>query len=74
MPIYEYRCRECAATFEALRSMGDNGRGLTCPECGATRPEKLLSTFAAHGGGAAAGPSSGPSGGGCCGGSCGCAH
>lgn len=50
MPIYEYRCKQCDEQFEMIRPMGDTGKGLACPECGARRPEKLPTTFAAHGG------------------------
>lgn len=40
MPIYEYRCRSCSATFEVLvRSDND----AVCPECGRTALDKLLS-------------------------------
>lgn len=47
MPIYEYRCKKCEAEFEMLRPMGDTGKSLKCPECGAAAPEKKLSVFAA---------------------------
>jgi len=50
MPIYEYRCRECAETFEAIRPLGDDGLDLVCPECGAKSPEKVPSVFAAQSG------------------------
>lgn len=50
MPLYEFTCRKCSTRFEALCRIGETGRGVTCPECGARRPEKQLSTFAAHGG------------------------
>lgn len=40
MPIYEYRCRGCAATFETLVRSGDI---VTCPHCGRPSPEKLPS-------------------------------
>ena len=59
MPIYEFRCRACAAKFEALRPMGDDGTTLRCPECGERRPEKRVSTFAAGGGCGPGGTSSG---------------
>jgi len=58
MPIYEYRCRKCAGTFEAIRPLGDDGRTLACPECGAPSPEKVPSVFAAQRGGQGS-PSSG---------------
>lgn len=46
MPIYEFRCRACETTFEAIRPIGDTGESLECPACGAARPDKLLSVFA----------------------------
>jgi putative FmdB family regulatory protein len=49
MPIYEYRCTECQRAFEAIRPVGDTGKDLGCPECGAKAPEKLPSVFAAGG-------------------------
>jgi putative FmdB family regulatory protein len=59
MPIYEYRCAACGGEFEVLQSVGADGRDLECPECGATRAERMLSTFSAstgsHGDGSAGG-------------------
>ena len=40
MPIYEYRCRNCDATFESLVRGGDV---VTCPHCGGSALDKLLS-------------------------------
>lgn len=40
MPIYEYRCAECGTTFEALVR---GGRLVTCPQCGSSSLNKLLS-------------------------------
>jgi putative FmdB family regulatory protein len=74
VPIYEYACMECESHFEELVRTSD--QAVTCPECGAAKVLKQLSSFAVHG--AAAKPSfagpSGGGGGGCCGGSCGCGH
>jgi putative FmdB family regulatory protein len=74
MPIYEYACMECESHFEEL--VRSEGQVVTCPECGAAKVLKQLSTFAVAG--ASAKPTfSGPSGGvggGCCGGGCGCGH
>jgi len=40
MPVYEYRCLDCEAKFETLvRGEG----GVSCPRCGSTALEKLLS-------------------------------
>jgi putative FmdB family regulatory protein len=40
MPIYEYRCLDCGTTFEALVR---GGRAVTCPDCGSSSLDKLLS-------------------------------
>ena len=69
MPVYEYRCTDCASRFEKLVPMSANGEPTACLECGG-RAEKQLSTFATLG------VEGAPSGGGCCGGGggCACAH
>lgn len=72
MPIYEYVCADCRASFEKyVRAWGE---AVACPGCHSEAVEKQLSRFAMAQGGPteAAGPGGG--GGGCCGGSCGCAH
>jgi putative FmdB family regulatory protein len=79
MPIYEYRCDGCDASFETLVRAGhpDDAR---CPSCDGARLRRVMSVFAARGGtgdGAAeasraiASNRSAVSGG-CCGGACGC--
>ena len=40
MPLYEYACRKCAHTFEALVFDGEEPE---CPECHGHRLERLLS-------------------------------
>jgi len=50
MPIYEYRCEQCEADFEVLRSIGASDEDLECPACGAPEPARKLSLFAASGG------------------------
>lgn len=40
MPMYEYACRKCDYTFEALVF---NGEAVECPECHGSRLERLLS-------------------------------
>ncbi|MBN1814964.1 MAG: zinc ribbon domain-containing protein [Anaerolineae bacterium] len=40
MPIYEYRCRDCGATFEVLVRVGTD---VACPHCGSASWDKLLS-------------------------------
>jgi putative FmdB family regulatory protein len=40
MPVYEYRCLDCKEEFEAL-VRGEHGA--SCPRCGSSSLEKLLS-------------------------------
>jgi putative FmdB family regulatory protein len=40
MPLYEYSCRKCSHTFEAIVF---NGETVECPECKSDRLERLLS-------------------------------
>lgn len=76
MPIFEYVCDDCGATYERI-VMHQKTR-VTCPKCESGKHTIKLSVFSAHGnGGKASGgsSSSGPmtgGGGGCCGGGCGC--
>jgi putative FmdB family regulatory protein len=73
MPIYEYACMECESHFDELVRSQD--QAVTCPECGAAKVLRQLSTFAVHGTAPKAGVASPPrASGGCCGGSCGCGH
>lgn len=34
MPLDEFRCQDCKATFETLTRHGDRPQRLTCPVCG----------------------------------------
>ena len=44
MPLYEYVCSDCRASFETLvRRFGD---AVDCPSCRSSAVEKQLSTFA----------------------------
>jgi putative FmdB family regulatory protein len=40
MPLYEYACKECDHTFEALVF---NGQKAECPACESKKLERLLS-------------------------------
>jgi putative FmdB family regulatory protein len=75
VPRYEYRCRECAATFEVSRPMAESALPAACP-AGHGDSVRLLSTIALTGSGSTAGSGYGsaptPPAGGCCGGACGC--
>ena len=50
MPIYEYRCQQCAGTFDVLTSYADRDKAQVCPSCESTRTRVLVSTFASLGG------------------------
>ncbi len=63
MPLYEFTCADCGATFEELVSVAFDTLGVTCPECGSEKIEKLVSRFASGG----ASTSDGGAGGGSCG-------
>jgi putative FmdB family regulatory protein len=48
VPMYEYQCSACDATFaELIRAPGDE-RKLVCPQCGAAKPVRRPSVFAAR--------------------------
>lgn len=42
MPIYEYSCKSCAHSFDALQKMADPVL-VDCPECGDASLRKLMS-------------------------------
>ncbi len=65
MPVYEYRCDACAATFELRRPLADSGTATSCPN-GHPGARRILSVFATTGRSGAPVAS-------CCGGGCGCA-
>ena len=44
MPLYEYACPACGATFEKL--VRRFGEAVACPACASTDVEKQLSVFA----------------------------
>lgn len=48
MPIYEYTCPKCGATFDELVRSAREERAVACPKCGERRVARRLSTFAAH--------------------------
>jgi putative FmdB family regulatory protein len=47
MPIYEYVCARCGHAFEHLARRLNDAAG-QCPRCGAARPRKVFSVFAAR--------------------------
>ncbi|MCP4547906.1 MAG: zinc ribbon domain-containing protein [bacterium] len=48
MAIYEYKCSKCDHKFSAMLSISkrdEEEKTLTCPECEAGEPRRLLSLF-----------------------------
>jgi putative FmdB family regulatory protein len=58
MPIYEYTCQDCGASFEAMVPMARRDK-TECTECGSKKTARLASTFccSVEGGTGAAGSS-----------------
>lgn len=69
MPIYEYRCDDCRATFEQRRSFRQTEEAVACPTCGSAA-ERQMSRFVFALGDARAVPSGSSC---ACGGTCACA-
>ncbi len=42
MPLYEYACNKCLATWAELRGVGEDTPGC-CPDCGSTEVTKMVS-------------------------------
>jgi len=80
MPLFDFECRDCQATFEELVKSPDDTASVRCSSCGSAKVERLLSVFSARstspstrGGAGLPGPSrrgKPPAGG--CGSGCGC--
>jgi putative FmdB family regulatory protein len=49
MPIYEYKCSKCAHEFEVIHGVSDRGEKVTCPKCGASKPQRMMSAFSCGG-------------------------
>lgn len=71
MPLYDFQCADCQATFDELVRSPNDESSVRCPKCGSSAVKRLLSSFAL-GRGSSGGSSSVPSSAsGCRGGSCG---
>lgn len=66
MPLYEYRCADCHATFDLLRAFSQADEPATCPECQSTHALRAPSRCAAFARGADGGTTA-VAGGGCAG-------
>jgi putative FmdB family regulatory protein len=57
MPLYEYKCRDCEACFDALRAMSEADEPIACLQCDSENTYRTVSLFSAVGGeGVIAGP------------------
>ena len=45
MPLYDFECSACGKAFEAFQKLSESPDDLVCPQCGAHKPKKLVSTF-----------------------------
>ena len=45
MPIYEYVCNKCKATFSLIQKVGASEKDTVCPQCGSAEVKKKLSLF-----------------------------
>ncbi len=48
MPIYEYKCADCGAKFDALRRMSQADSPIACVQCQGMNTSRLISLFAAR--------------------------
>ena len=74
MPVYDYRCLDCDATYDVLHKVKEIKDDIVCPSCGSRNSKKLMSvTAVSMGSGSPSSSSSGSScdSGTCCGGACG---
>ena len=50
MPIYEYKCTQCAHKFELLRPSVMSNEAADCPKCSQKSERVLVASFACRGG------------------------
>ena len=43
MPIYKFRCEQCACEFTVIRKMSESEKEVICEECNAPVNNKLIS-------------------------------
>jgi putative FmdB family regulatory protein len=50
MPLYDYRCEECATVFEQRRSIAEMDRAAVCPTCSSLLTQRILTAASLVGG------------------------
>ncbi len=63
MPIYEFRCQDCQALFEAIVPSASRIYEVVCKKCGSKKIKKNISPFCSRSSAGSAGSSSGALGG-----------
>lgn len=48
MPLYEYRCENCAHKFQLMQSIKAREEETSCPECQHNKVRRLMSSFASQ--------------------------
>jgi putative FmdB family regulatory protein len=43
VPLYEYRCKACGATFEIIAGLADRDEKAVCPACGGHDAARVFS-------------------------------
>jgi len=46
MPIYEFHCADCGASFEVMRLSASGFHDVECPKCQGKKVSREMSTFA----------------------------
>ncbi len=49
MPLYDYKCQQCANGFTELRRSSEMDTQIDCPECGSGETMRSISSFAVGG-------------------------
>ncbi len=44
MPVYEFHCSACDATFDHMTTIAARDQAVSCPQCGSKRTGRKLST------------------------------
>ncbi|MBM4333946.1 MAG: zinc ribbon domain-containing protein [Deltaproteobacteria bacterium] len=49
VPIYEYQCSKCSHRFEMIHGVLEKELKISCPKCGDSRPQRMVSSFSCGG-------------------------